>query len=70
MNEAARISRKRSRSRNGANERTLRLTAEQKCTIAQVEIDDYKQETAAFKQKAEKILDGYKVHRCIYATHR
>ncbi|VDL95988.1 unnamed protein product [Schistocephalus solidus] len=54
------MSRKRSRSRGVVQDRTLKLTAEQKCTIAQVEIEDYKQDMAALKASSEKIIDGYK----------
>ncbi|VDN08797.1 unnamed protein product [Dibothriocephalus latus] len=52
--------RSRSRSRGAVQDRTLKLTAEQKCTIAQVEIEDYKQDMAALKASSEKIIDGYK----------
>ncbi|BHF74680.1 hypothetical protein SprV_0501776700 [Sparganum proliferum] len=58
--EMSRMSRKRSRSRGVVQDRTLKLTAEQKCTIAQVEIEDYKQDMAALKASSEKIIDGYK----------
>uniref|UniRef100_A0A5K3F951 Vps5 domain-containing protein n=1 Tax=Mesocestoides corti TaxID=53468 RepID=A0A5K3F951_MESCO len=60
VSEVSRSSRNRSRSRNAAAERALRLTAEQKCTIAKVEIENYTQEIAAYKQNSEAILDNYK----------
>ncbi|PAA46422.1 hypothetical protein BOX15_Mlig026563g1 [Macrostomum lignano] len=49
--------RKRSRSKGSASERTLRLTAEQKCDIAQREIEELREELKRMEGDCEKIID-------------
>lgn len=56
-----RLSRKRSKSRSSTID-TLRLTAEQKCDIAQREIEEYREEIDKLKDESEKILDTFKVN--------
>lgn len=59
------VGRKRSKSRTSNINTSLRLTTEQKCDIAQKEIDDLKDEIEQLKENCEKVLDTYKVY--IYA---
>lgn len=55
------VGRKRSKSRTSNINTSLRLTTEQKCDIAQKEIDDLKDEIDQLKENCEKVLDTYKV---------
>lgn len=59
-----RAGRKRSKSRSSNMDRTLRLTAEQKCEIAQREIEEYREEIERRREESEKVLDNFKV-RCV-----
>lgn len=56
----SRVGRKRSKSRSSASERSLKLTAEQKCDIAQREIEELREEIERLKDESERILDNYK----------
>lgn len=56
-----RSSRNRSRLRTGGIERSMRLSAEQKCSIAKAEIENLGQEIIAFRKNAESMLDDYQV---------
>ena len=56
----ARHGRKRSKSRSSTID-VLRLTAEQKCEIAQREIEEFRDEIDRLKDESEKKLDTYKV---------
>ena len=53
--------RKRSKSRSSAMDRSLKLSAEQKCDIAQREIEELRDEIEKLKEESEKVLDTYKV---------
>lgn len=55
------VGRKRSKSRSSNMDRSLRLTAEQKCDIAQREIEELREEIDTLKEDSEKVLDTYKV---------
>jgi len=58
----SRMSRKsRSKSRTSGADRSLRLSAEQKCDIAQREIDEYQTEVRKMNEEAEKVLDNLRV---------
>ena len=59
-----RYGRKRSKSRSSAMDRMLRLSAEQKCDIAQREIDEYNVEIDKVHNDSEGVLDTYKVCIC------
>jgi len=52
--------RKRSKSRSSTMDRTLRLSDEQKCDIAQREIEDYREEIESLREDSEKVLDNHK----------
>jgi len=52
--------RKRSKSRSSTMDRTLRLSAEQKCDIAQREIEAYREAIEKLRDDSEKILDTFK----------
>jgi hypothetical protein len=54
----SRLGRKRSKSRTINIERMLRLTAEQKCEIAQRELEEYADEVRVAHEASEKHLDG------------
>ncbi|KAL5021439.1 hypothetical protein ScPMuIL_000594 [Solemya velum] len=54
------MGRKRSKSRSSNIDRSLRLSAEQKCDIAQREIEELKDEIEKLKEESEKVLDTYK----------
>lgn len=54
------VHRKRSKSRSIGVDRTLKLNAEQKCDIAQREIEELREEIEKLKEESEKILDTYK----------
>ncbi len=56
-----RMGRKRSKSRSSTMDRMLRLTAEQKCDIAQREIEEFREEIERLREESEKVLDTYKV---------
>lgn len=53
--------RKRSKVRCHAIDRTVRLTTEQKCHIAQKEVERIKEEMTRAEEDSEKVLDMYKV---------
>ena len=53
--------RNRSKSRSSNIDKSLRLNTEQKCDIAQKEIDELKEEIEKLKENCERILDTYKV---------
>ena len=57
----ARGSRKRSKSRSSAIDKLLRLTAEQKCDIAQRELEELRYEIDKLKDESERVLDNYRV---------
>ena len=42
--------------------RHLKLNAEQKCDIAQRELEELKEDIEKLKDESERILDNYKVH--------
>uniref|UniRef100_H2YDN7 Cilia- and flagella-associated protein 263 n=1 Tax=Ciona savignyi TaxID=51511 RepID=H2YDN7_CIOSA len=52
--------RKRSKSRGSAIDKLLRLTAEQKCDIAQRELEELRDEIDKLKDESERILDNYR----------
>jgi len=52
--------RKRSKSRSSNLERTLKLTAEQKCDISQREIEELREDIEKDKEESEKTLDHFK----------
>ncbi|CAK8685258.1 unnamed protein product [Clavelina lepadiformis] len=56
----ARGSRKRSKSRSSAIDKLLRLTAEQKCDIAQRELEELRYEIDKLKDESERVLDNYR----------
>ena len=41
--------------------RNLKLTAEQKCDIAQRELEELKEDIEKLKDESERVLDNYKV---------
>ena len=55
--------RKRSKSRSSNMDRSLKLSAEQKCDIAQREIEELREEIEKLKEESEKVLDTYKVRK-------
>ncbi|XP_077982836.1 cilia- and flagella-associated protein 263-like [Glandiceps talaboti] len=55
-----RMMRKRSKSKAGGVDRHLKLTAEQKCDIAQREIEELREEIEKLKEDSEKVLDTYR----------
>ena len=58
-----RVGRRKSRggSRSSTTDRTLKLTAEQKCDIAQREIEEFREEIDKLRDESEKVLDNFKV---------
>lgn len=66
QNLGAGVNRKRSKSRSSNIDKSLRLTTEQKCDIAQKEMDDLKDEIEKLKEDSEKVVDTYKVNTQIY----
>lgn len=58
---SSRLARKRSKSRGSALEKALRLSVEQKCDIAQRELEEYQQDVARINDESEKVLDTLKV---------
>ena len=61
-----RVDRKRSKSRSSNIDKSLRLTAEQKCDIAQREIEELREDIEKLKEDSEKVLDTYKVVYIIF----
>lgn len=57
--------RKRSKSRTSTNDRSARLTAEQKCEIAQRELDEFTEEVRVANDDSEKHVDELKVSRML-----
>ncbi|XP_052817565.1 coiled-coil domain-containing protein 113-like [Mya arenaria] len=55
-----RVDRKRSKSRSSNIDKSLRLSAEQKCDIAQREIEELREEIDKLKEESENVLDLYK----------
>ena len=64
----ARVMRKRSKSKGSGVDKHLKLNAEQKCDIAQREIEELREEIDKLKEDAEKILDTYKVVMDLHGT--
>ena len=60
---STRVGRKRSKSRSSNMDKALRLTAEQKCDIAQREIEEFREEIENLREESEKVLDTYRVRR-------
>ena len=56
-----RVTRKRSKSRSSTTDRVLKLTAEQKCDIAQREIEEFREEIEKLREDSEKVLDNFRV---------
>ncbi|XP_046843350.1 coiled-coil domain-containing protein 113-like isoform X2 [Xenia sp. Carnegie-2017] len=56
----SRTFKKRTRSRGLSVDKSLKLTAEQKCDIAQRELEELKEEMEKLRDSSEKILDNYK----------
>ena len=56
-----RVGRKRSKSRSSTTERSLRLTAEQKCDVAQREIEAVQEDVRHMEDESERVLDHYRV---------
>lgn len=61
--DTSRSMRKRSKSKGGGGDRHLRLTAEQKCDIAQREIEELREEIEQLKEESEKVIDNNKVRK-------
>jgi len=61
----SRLGRKRSKSRVSNVERLLKLNAEQKCEIAQRELEEYAEEVRLAHEESEKHLDGLKVQMAL-----
>ena len=55
------MNRKRSKSRGANLDKSLRLTTEQKCDIAQKELDELKEEIEKYRDNCERIVDNFKV---------
>ena len=55
------LCRKRSKSRSSHTDKMQRLRAEQKCDIAQREIEEIKEDKTRHEEESEKIVDTYKV---------
>ena len=53
--------RKRSKSKSHTLDRSMKLNAEQKCDIAQREIEELREDIERMKEESEKVLDTYKV---------
>ncbi|XP_005090523.1 coiled-coil domain-containing protein 113 [Aplysia californica] len=60
MREDRGTNRKRSKSRSSNLDRSLKLTAEQKCDIAQREIEELREDIEKDKEESEKTLDHFK----------
>lgn len=58
---SSRLARKRSKSRGSALEKSLRLNPEQKCDIAQRELEEYQHEVKKSNEESEKNLDTLRV---------
>ena len=65
-----RMGRKRSKSRSSTMDRTLRLSAEQKCDIASREIEEFREEIERLREESEKVVDTYKVSQCVIYKYR
>ena len=61
-----RMGRKRSKSRSSTTDRVLKLSAEQKCDIAQREIEEYREEIEKLREESEKVLDNFKVGQVFF----
>ncbi|XP_041454175.1 coiled-coil domain-containing protein 113-like [Lytechinus variegatus] len=55
-----RVMRKRSKSKGSGIDKHLKLASEQKCDIAQREIEELREEIEKLKEESEKVLDNYK----------
>ncbi|XP_071503610.1 cilia- and flagella-associated protein 263-like [Diadema antillarum] len=55
-----RVMRKRSKSKGSGIDKHLKLSSEQKCDIAQREIEELREEIEKLKEESEKVLDNYK----------
>ena len=53
--------RKRSKSKGSGIDKHLKLSSEQKCDIAQREIEELREEIEKLKEESEKVLDNFKV---------
>ena len=60
LGATGRVGRKRSKSRSSTTDRTLRLSAEQKCDIAQREIEEYRDQIESLRDDSEKIIDNFR----------
>lgn len=60
--QTSRGSRKKSKSRTSAADRLLQLTAEQKCDIAQRELEELRDDIDKLKDDSERILDNYRAN--------
>lgn len=56
-----RANRVRSKTKASTFDKSVKLTAEQKCDIAQREIEELREEIERLKEDSEKVLDTYKV---------
>ena len=59
--EVRAVGRKRSKSRSSNMDKSLRLSAEQKCDIAQREIEELREDIERLKDDSEKVLDTFRV---------
>ena len=55
------MNRKRSKSRGANLDKSLRLTTEQKCDIAQKELDELKEEIEKYRDNCERVVDNFRV---------
>lgn len=55
------MNRKRSKSRGANLDKSLRLTTEQKCDIAQKELDDLKEDIEKYRDNCERVIDNFRV---------
>ncbi|XP_074644983.1 cilia- and flagella-associated protein 263-like [Tubulanus polymorphus] len=60
MENVRAVGRKRSKSRSSNMDKSLRLSAEQKCDIAQREIEELREDIEKLKEDSEKVLDTYR----------
>lgn len=56
------MNRKRSKSRGANLDKSLRLNTEQKCDIAQKELDDLKEEMEKYRDNCERVIDNFRVN--------
>ncbi|VDI59694.1 cilia- and flagella-associated protein 263-like [Mytilus galloprovincialis] len=54
------MNRKRSKSRGANLDKSLRLTTEQKCDIAQKELDDLKEDIEKYRDNCERVIDNFR----------